>query len=275
MMMRPTTSPPRIIHLVMIAFAAGTVPVDAKTGHNVATLQEAVRTYDAAMVTMDPEARGEAFRRAGRLFTRVIKTAEVRNASLYVNLGNATLQANEPGRAILAYRRALELHPGHAQALRNLEHARAMLPDWVPRPASTGIFDTFFFWFREMSHPARRLAIALVFAAAAGLIVATLISRRRWTRNFAVAIILAWIAFTATDAWQDRPGRSEEVVVTAPRAIARSADSNGAPPRFADPLPAGAEVSVVARRDAWVQIRLADGRDGWVRENAVTNVVLP
>ena len=124
MMMRPTTSPPRIIHLVMIAFAAGTVPVDAKTGHNVATLQEAVRTYDAAMVPMDPEARGEAFRRAGRLFTRVIKTAEVRNASLYVNLGNATLQANEPGRAILAYRRALELQPGHAQALRNLEHAR-------------------------------------------------------------------------------------------------------------------------------------------------------
>ena len=54
----------------------------------------------------------------------------------------------------------------------------------------------------------------------------------------------------------------------------RSADSNGAPPVLAQPLPAGAEVTVLERRDDWTRVALADGTRGWLRDSAMDTVRL-
>ena len=56
------------------------------------------------------------------------------NASLACNLGNAAFRQRRLGEAVLWYRRALWLDPGHADARHNLEFARQFLADRVPPP---------------------------------------------------------------------------------------------------------------------------------------------
>jgi len=237
-------------------------------------LTEAMATYDEAMETNNTALRLERFRRASRLFGQVTRNRGIQNAALWVSGGNASLQGNELGDAVLAYRRALTLEPAHEQAHKNLEHARAMLPAWVPRPTTAGLFDSFFFWYQSMGPSGRQLTAALAFACAAGLVAVALRFSRRWLRNLAILAMCAWVSLVVANAWDQRAGRANAVVITAPHVVARSADSSGAPPRFRDPLPAGTEALLIARRDAWAHIRLANGRDAWVRANAVTPVPL-
>lgn len=277
--MGPVFAPPIFLYTIMLPLIS--ILILASTAHpdsgNVsdAMLDEAVTTYGLAMETIDIQSRLERFRHAGRLFAQVIESRGIHNPSLYVNRANAALQGNDLGNAVLGYRRALHLEPGHEQARKNLEYARSMLPDWVPRPTTTSLFDTFFFWYQRMSPPGRQLATAIGFACAAIPGALALRYRRRGIITLAGIIAIAWCILAMATVWSHRPGQIEEVVVIAPRTIARSADSSGAPPRFREPLPAGTEASLIMKRDDWVHIRLANGRDSWVREKAVAPVQIP
>ena len=68
----------------------------------------AVAAYAAALEAEPRDARLEAFRHAERLFAKLEQDG-AHNPDLYTNLGNAALQAERPGRAVLAYRPAKRL----------------------------------------------------------------------------------------------------------------------------------------------------------------------
>lgn len=236
-------------------------------------MTEAVDQYLQAMETQDRSQRLERFRHAGRLFTALIDDHGVENADLYVNLGNASLQCQRLGGAILAYRRALALAPSHRHARQNLDHARQMLPSWVPRPPAQTLLDTFFVWHRMLSRSARSLIASLCFALAALAASIAIRWQRIWARTAAGLLFLIWIAMAGLPLWQwVRGAVVDEAIVTAQEVVARSADSDGAPPRFSQVLPGGTEVEIVQRRDGWVLLRLANGLEGWVRSSAVTPV---
>jgi SH3-like domain-containing protein len=55
-------------------------------------------------------------------------------------------------------------------------------------------------------------------------------------------------------------------------AVLRAADSAGAPAALSQPLPRGAEVTVVERRDSWTKVRLASGTAGWLPSGAVERI---
>ena len=105
-----------------------------------ATLEEAVAVYAEALDTEDRDLRLERFRQSERLFAAAAAGSNA-SADLYANLGNAALQAEHLGNAVLAYRRALVLDPDHERAGQNLDHVRGLLPDWVPRRKSPALFD--------------------------------------------------------------------------------------------------------------------------------------
>jgi len=79
-------------------------PIDAAAGRS--AIEEAVASYGRALDTPERDRRLEGFRRAERLFARVAADAPA-NPALQTNLGNAALQAEHLGTAVLAYRRAL------------------------------------------------------------------------------------------------------------------------------------------------------------------------
>jgi tetratricopeptide (TPR) repeat protein len=231
----------------------------------------AVEAYRTGLDTPERDERLDAFRRSVRLFAAAAAEGGG-SADLYANLGNAALQAEDLGTAVLAYRRALVLDPDNSRARHNLEHARSLAPDWLPRREEPALLGSFFYWHRTLA-PAERMRIAALCFALAGVLVAVSIRfRSNSARNLAILPALAWIALTGSLALDPADRSANEGVVTAPEAVARSADSVNAPPRFAQPLPMGTELRVLERRDDWVRVALANGREAWVRSSSVTSI---
>lgn len=249
---------------LLFAGAAGAADVED-------LLAKGVETYTEALHTEERDARLAAFHRAEQLFARVAEEG-VENADLYTNLGNASLQAERIGGAVLAYRRALVLDPDQPRALQNLQHARGLLPEWVPKPESAGLLDTFFFWHRTLPRSTRNGGAALCFALAGLLVAASIRTGQSALRNAAIVPVLAWAALLASVLLDPAEGRQGEAVIVGEETTARSADSPLAPAAFPDPLPGGAEVTILESRAPWVRVRLANGRDAWVTEASVALV---
>jgi tetratricopeptide (TPR) repeat protein len=239
--------------------------------------QDAIDAYSQALDTEQRDLRLAGFRNAERLFARVA-AGQSRNPELYTNLGNAALQANHLGAAVLAYRRALVLDPDHPRAVQNLEHARSQLPEWVPRPTGSGLLDTFFLWHRTLSRSERSLAAALAFATAGLLLAAGLRFGKQGNnvpRNAAILPGLVWVALLVSVAIDSGQHTRDEAVLVADETLARAADSALAPQTLPAPLPAGVEVQILEQRSPWLRIRLASGRDAWIPESAAARILDP
>lgn len=237
-------------------------------------IEEAVASYRAALDTSERDSRLEGFRKAERLFARVADGG-ASNPELYTNLGNAALQAEHLGAAVLAYRRALALDPDHPRAVQNLEHVRTLLPEWVPKPEAGGLLDSFFFWHKTLARSDRALAAAIAFAIGALLLAASIRFGQSALRTAAILPGLVWAALVVSIALDVGGTRLDDAVVIADETVARAADSALAPSTLPAPLPGGVEVRILERRSPWTRIRLANGRDAWVAESALATVAEP
>jgi tetratricopeptide (TPR) repeat protein len=232
--------------------------------------QEAVAAYDQAMASMDRDARLEHFRRAERLFSSLVDEG-YESADLYTNTGNAALQAEHLGAAVLSYRRALALAPGSEPATQNLGHARGLLPDWVPTPPEAGVLDSFFFWSRNTSRASREQLAAACFGSMMLCLGGALYTRRAGLRLAAAASGVLWIGLIVTLFFGPTRDAGHQGVISQ-ATVARAADSINAPRRFSDDLPAGTEVRILEDRGGWLQIELHNGRNGWIIASALERV---
>ncbi|NRA06836.1 MAG: hypothetical protein HRU02_01670 [Myxococcales bacterium] len=232
-------------------------------------LEQAVETYARALDTEERSERLATFRSAERMFSKLALQG-YESADLYVNTGNAALQAERLGAAVLAYRRALLEDPDHPRALRNLEYARGLLPEWLPRPEPAGMLDSFFFWHVSLTRAERGLAAALCFFLACTLAAAGIRFGLGPLRNTALLPGLVWLALVLSLIFDPAADASKEGVVSAEEVTLRVADSHLAAPALPHPLPAGAEVRVLERRPPWLRVRLASGRSAWLAMDSVT-----
>lgn len=268
----------RVPHVAWVLLLSAVGPASSLAASGEQVLAEAVGEYRAALDSQDRDQRLEKFRRAELLFSQLTtghhgdSSKPIRNADLYVNLGNAALGAERLGPAILAYRRALSLDPNHHRAEQNLEHARTLLPDWVPRPERGGLLTTFFAWVGRMSAAELQTMAALTFFVAMLLAACAIRWRQTMFRNLAVIPGIVWLLLLGVVLYRSFGRANDSAVVIAPETIARSADSMGAPARLPQPLPSGTEVRVVEMRDDWARVRLFDGRDAWLPRSAVESV---
>jgi tetratricopeptide (TPR) repeat protein len=257
-----------VLLLLALALGCGAASPDAALRE---TLERASQSYARALETAEGQARVAAFQEAERLYASALRAASP-NPDLYANLGNAALQGQRVGSAVLAYRRALRVDADHARALTNLTLARSLLPEWVPRPESRGALDSFFFWQRGLTRAQRNGAAAASFACAALLLALWLRTEQVALRHLALVPAAAWLAWLGSLVFDPALRDRDEVVVTTPDVRARAADSELAPALFPDPLPDGTEARIVEERAPWARIRLANGRDAWVPLGALTRV---
>ena len=240
--------------------------------------EEAVREYRAALETKQRDARLDRFHRAELLFKQVLASTSVNetfraNSDLLVNLGNAALGGERIGIAILAYRRALRSDPDHPRALQNLDHARSLLPSWLPQPEKAGFMDDFFSWRRRLSLSELQLLAAAVFLGAATMGAAAIRWHRAVLRYAAVALIVVWGVVLGVWLANWSADRADVAVVVAPEVIGRSADSYNAVAGLSHPLPAGTEVRLMEEREEWARVRLFDGRGVWLPLSSISRVV--
>ena len=255
-----------VLTVLFSCLLANTARADASE-----TLEQAITAYTQAQEQPRREDRIAGFQTAERLFQHAV-TQGAHSADLYTDLGNAALQSERLGSAILAYRRALALDPNHPRAQQNLRHARTLLPAWVPRPEQQGALESFFFW-RSILSPAEQAGIAAIsFLMAALLLAVSIRWRSTLARLLAVMPLLVWLGLLVSVAIEARGKQSGQAVLTADETIARTADSANAQIRFGEPLPGGTEVDIRESRESWVHIVLANGRDAWVPSGAVEAV---
>ena len=234
-----------------------------------AQLDAARQVYRQALEEPDRVRRIRLFAEAEQRL-RPLAAAQPDAPELLADWGNAALGAGDAGRAVLGWRRALAAQPNHERAARNLAWLRERAPSWLPRPTAAGALDSLLAWRNQLSAPQWHWAAAVAFALAALLLTPWSPQRVRPLRRLALApiagcaIALGAAALGGADV--------SAAVVLADNATLRSADSHGAPPTLAQPLPAAAEVVVLERRDAWLRIALADGTRGWLPANAVALV---
>ena len=233
-----------------------------------AVIERGRQVYSRALEEQDPVRRARRFA-AAELALREA-AAERPAPELLADWGNAALGAGDSGRATLAFRRALEIQPDHERAAKNLAWLRDRAPPWLPRPAGGGALDSLLFWRDLLSVSQRYWMAGFAFAVAVLLLTPWPTRRTPLLRRLSAVPIAVW-AVAAGSALLSERALPEGVVVLDGVPL-RSADSTGARPAFAHPLPAGAEVVILETRDGWLRVALADGTPGWVGANSVAPV---
>ncbi|MAI77476.1 MAG: hypothetical protein CL917_00885 [Deltaproteobacteria bacterium] len=231
-------------------------------------LSQALESYDQGMQSDDRNARMQKFRQAERLFQAALEQQEA-SAALWTNLGNAALQSERIGPAILAYRRALILDPSYDRAKQNLAHSRSLMPEWIPTPNQGGLLDTFFFWHTTVARSTRASLAAIAFAGVSLALSASLLLRVSPLRYLAGLLGIVFITLVASVAMDPANEAYLEAVVVVPDTAARAADSINAPLRFGQSLPSGAELRIIEDRGGWLHIELHNGRDAWLTQSQV------
>lgn len=222
--------------------------------------------YQAAMALTEASARKAAFARAATLLGDAAR-ANPDHPDLLTDWGNAALAAGDVSTATLAYRRALALDAENPRARHNLAWLRSRQSETV-RPADDASGDTLFF-FHDWPRSRRLLVGAFAFAAAILLLVPWRGRRHRALAGLALLPAAIWIAMTLSLLLENR--HVDDAVVI-DDAVLRAADSAGAPAALSQPLPRGAEVTIVEHRDQWTKVRLAGGASGWIPSGAVERI---
>lgn len=198
------------------------------------------------------------FREAIGLYKTAIEAGQT-NAPLFYNLGNAWFRAGDFGQAILNYKRALALEPGHPEAVANLrlarDKARALELQPVRWDSLTG----------RASPKQYSIVVAASFWVAAFSFAALFAARRRSTL-LVLTSLLTLIVFVASLAalYARETGKNGRAlaVVTAKNIEARVATADNAGSVLL--LPPGSEIKILSTRGDWIYAALPNDLRGWI-----------
>jgi tetratricopeptide (TPR) repeat protein len=193
--------------------------------------------------------------------------------TLYLALGNAHFELGQYGRAVLAYERGLRLNPTDRDLQNNLRYVREEA-GILSTPANT-----FFLlrWWHGLGSligtaTAFYLGIFFLWLAVAGVVYWLLFrSRMKEKRRFALlplgggALVLAGICFAlGTTRYQQLIRVDEAILLTegAPLRVSPTADSS-----VEATLGEGVRLTITDELEAYVKVRLEDGRQGYLRRD--------
>jgi len=188
-----------------------------------------------------------------------------RCGAVYFNLGNAYMKADQPGRAVAAYRQAQRYWPAHQFLEHNL---KTSLGENGQAEASKPLIENLLFWQNWISYLGKfKLAASIVlitFALGIGALFAKEGSKIYFRRAAITGIVFSslFILSAAYD-WY-RFDHQQQGVVVAPEVIVRKGYSKESKPAFTKPLAEGTEFQVRQTRNDWLLIELPDAQKGWI-----------
>lgn len=240
------------VWLCGVALGPAIAAAGAATADALAQFEAANRLYEQGR-----------FAEAARGYEAILKGGSF-SPAVYFNLGNARFKAGELGRAVVAYRRAMQLSPRDPDVLANLRFAREQVhgPKWQPaRPEQ---------WLERLSLDEWTLLAAGAFWLALGLLAVRqvrpgLASWLRWPTRISVVAALGLGGALGT-VWFEQTGRQIAVVIVR-EATARQGPFEESPEAFK--VHDGAELRVLDGKDDWLQVGDGRRRPGWVKREAV------
>ena len=191
-------------------------------------------------------------------------------AVVYYNLGNTYYKLNKIGKAVLNYERALKLDPNNTKVQDNLSLTQSRITNRIP--ASQDIF--FVRWWKAITpgnYAGTWAIISLLFflAIIAGLILKRL-GKSAWAGPRVVAILSSAWLITMILSFSSANRRSTEKAVVMENDTPLMTSIRAAKP--AGYLPEGTTVAIQNSERDWLEVRLSDGRTGWVQQSALTRI---
>ncbi len=212
----------------------------------------------------------EHYEEALDLYRHVIE-AGFESPDLYYNMGNAAFRSNNIGYSILYYEKALKLDPYHHNARHNLEFVsryRVDAFDEVPELFHRAWIQSLV---NSLSENTWSLISIILFLLIAISIVIYLFSRRlsmKKTGFFAALVMVIFFTVSLSCAISRYRGIAQPAaaVITAPSVVVRSTPSQSGTELFI--LHEGTKVEVNENVAGWQNIRVIDGREGWITTGA-------
>lgn len=194
-----------------------------------------------------------------------LASAGTQSSSVWFNLGNAAYKSGQIGRAIAAYRMAERQEPRDDALRANLQFVRTKvysdertrLPVWVNAIRLATLNE----W---------TLLTASVLCVFFGILAYGELLQKRYPKTAATFLVLFVLSAVALG-WAFRDQTISQAVVTVKEATARFGPLDESQGAFQ--LRDGAELTVLAIKGEWVEVRDAEKRAGWIRRDAVA--VLP
>lgn len=188
------------------------------------------------------------------------------SASLEYNLGNAAWRMKELGESIYHWKKALRLNPDLEDAQANLELAQARIIDKIEAPEKSPLQRLFERFYNVLS-PKNWAALSLVLIV---MMMLAVLGYRKWNHPksglllpTAVALfLLGAITTSAGIVHEAQLNGQRKAVVLDPNVYVKSAPMTGAADAFI--LHEGTDMDVVRTVNQWAEIRLADGKVGWI-----------
>lgn len=237
-------------------------------------------TWGQNAALQDSLARGNQLYSAGK-YAEAANTYEgiaskgYESFELYYNLGNALYKTGNITFAILNYERALKLSPTSEDAIFNLEMAKRLVVDNIDLLPEPG----FLRWWHELinARPADSWGIHSLVGFFLFLTLFALFLFATTIRNKQVAFWLAVVAlsyslltFTFGSAQRSKFINHNSGVITERSVRMKGSPSESGTELFI--LHEGLSVQITDKLGDWIEIRLADGNKGWIKESALIRI---
>ena len=206
---------------------------------------------------------------------KIIAEKELESAPLYYNMANAYFKKGEVARAILFYNRALRLAPSDEDIRHNLEYAEQSTRDIIEE------IPEFFLtsWLRTVRNTMSGnawtvLSLVMLVVALVAMLMYLLAQPLRARKAGFYAMAICGVLFVVTTAFAIS-SRNEMVKGKGAVIMSSSVSIKSSPDRAATELfvlHEGTTVVVGEKIEGWVEIRIADGRKGWIEESRIERI---
>lgn len=211
------------------------------------------------------------FAKATELYESILAD-NMHSAKLYYNLGNAYFKQDKLGKAILNYNRALRLAPSDEDILHNLEYATEATKDNIEE-----IPDFFLTtWVKKVRNlmgcdgwtiTSLAMFIVALIGALAYLLAEVIAYRKVGFYTLCIAALLFIVSTIFAYNEREALVNSSEAIIMSSAAPIKSSPDRAATDLFV--LHEGTKLTTGESIDGWVEIRIADGRKGWIESSRI------
>ena len=199
----------------------------------------------------------------------------LQSAALYYNMANTYFKQGDTAHAILYYRRALRLAPADEDIRHNLEYAEQSTKDIIDEIPEFFLFA----WMRSVrdvmgGNAWTILSLLLLVASLIAALVYMLSQRLSMRKAGFYSLVICGVMFCLTTAFAMSArgvmmNRSEAVIMSSSVSIKSSPDRSSTE-LFV--LHEGTTVATGDEVDGWIEVRIADGRKGWIETSRLEHI---
>lgn len=213
----------------------------------------------------------EEFVQAIELYNNILEN-DVESAELYYNLGNAYYKTGNINNAILFYEKALVLSPGDEDIKFNLRIVNQYVVDNIeelPQPFFIRWRESVINLFTVDTWSVISLILFVVFLIFLGFFFfgkTTAIKRLSFFAGI-VAVIFSIFSLSFAYNHKNKLENRNYAIIFCPRVTVKSSPSETGTDLFL--IHEGLKVEIIDNLDNWIEIRLADGNQGWMENSCI------